>query len=255
MIIKHFTRISVSTVLVFLLTGCFASLPTSGTTTKVTSGQGSPSIDQAQAESYKGPKARIAVTKFKNKSGSGGWWNREIGTGMADQLTTALFNTNRFIVLERETLREVMSEQDLGVSGRVRGDTAAPIGEIEGAELMVVAAVTEFKGDASGAKARGLGSLGGILGAIKGGFQSAHMAIDLRVIDTRTSRILAATSVEGSSTDVNLGALAAGFGGGGALAGGLSGWKNTPKEKALRACIEEAVKFIVTKTPETYYHY
>jgi curli biogenesis system outer membrane secretion channel CsgG len=34
----------------------------------------------------------------------------------------------------------------------VRSDTAAPIGKIEGAELLVVGAVTELEGNASGAQ-------------------------------------------------------------------------------------------------------
>jgi len=229
---------------------------TPGTKTTVTSGQGGPSIDEAQAVAYNGPKARIAVARFKDKTHKNWkWWTSEIGDGMADQLVTALFNTNRFIVLERQTLGDVLSEQDLGASGRIRKDTAAPIGEIEGAELLVVGAVTEFEGAASGAGG-GIGGFGkGILGGIMGGYKKAHMAIDLRVIDTRTSRIVAATSVEGEATDVNLGGLVAGWGGSGALAGGLGGWKNTPTEKALRICIKEAVQFVVSKTPQTYYHH
>jgi len=241
---------------VFLYLTMTVGCVTPGTKTTVTSGQGGPSIDEAQSVAYNGPKARIAVARFKDKTHkSWKWWTSEIGDGMADQLVTALFNTNRFIVLERQTLGDVLSEQDLGASGRIRKDTAAPIGEIEGAELLVVGAVTEFEGAASGAGG-GIGGFGkGILGGIMGGYKKAHMAIDLRVIDTRTSRIVAATSVEGEATDVNLGGLIAGWGGSGALAGGLGGWKNTPTEKALRICIKEAVEFVVSKTPQTYYHH
>jgi len=234
------------------LTGCV----TPGTETQVTSGTDGPSISEAQAVDYDGPKARIAVAQFKDKTGKG-WWTGRIGDGMADQLVTALFNTNRYIVLERQTLGAVLEEQDLGASGRIKQETAAPIGEIEGAELLVVGAVTEFEGAASGAGG-GIGGgswASGIFGALAGGFQKSHMAIDMRIIDTRTSRILAATSVEGSATDVNMGGLMGGFGSGGALAGGLGGWKNTPTEKALRICIQKAVEFVVSKTPENYYHY
>lgn len=234
------------------ITGCV----TTGTETQVTSGSGGPSISEAQAVAYDGPKARIAVAQFKDKTGKG-WWTGRIGDGMADQLVTALFNTNRYIVLERQTLGAVLEEQDLGASGRVREETAAPIGEIEGAELLVVGAVTEFEGAASGGGGGiGGGSLAsGIFGALAGGFQKSHMAIDMRIIDSRTSRILAATSVEGSATDVNMGGLMGGFGSSGALAGGLGGWKNTPTEKALRICIKKAVEFVVSKTPQRYYHY
>ncbi len=248
--IKFSLLFSLIALSLFIFSGCV----TSGTTTTVTSGQDSPDIAQTQAEDYNGPKARIAVSQFKNKAG-GGWWNNNIGDGMADQLTTALFNSNRFIVLERQTLNDVLTEQDLGASGRIRSDTAAAIGEIEGAELLVVGAVTEFEGAASGSSGSIGGGAAGIFGSLLGGFQKAHMAIDLRIIDSRTSRILAATSVEGEATDVNLGGLLGGYGSAGALAGGLSGWKNTPNEKALRICIQKAVEFVVSKTPKHFYHY
>jgi len=225
---------------------------------EVTSGQDSPSIDEAQSEAYNGPKARVAVSRFTDKSG-GGWYSWQIGEGMADQMATALFNSNRYIVLERQQLGDVLAEQDLGASGRVKTETAAAIGEIEGAELLISGAVTEFQGDTAGTQGNlgGFvdGTLGNLLGAVTGGYSEAHMAIDVRVIDTKTSRIVAATSVEGTATDVNLGGALGGYGTGGALGGSLSGWKNTPIEKALRICIKKAVDFVVSKTPPVYYRH
>jgi len=216
---------------------------------KVTSG-GGPGIQQAQQEAYDGPKARVAVSRFTDKTAKG-WWTGQIGDGMAEMLTTALFNTNRYIVLERQTLQDVMAEQDLGASGRIKKETAAPIGQIEGAELLVTGAVTEFEPGSSGIGG-GIGGgsksiVGGILGAIK----KSHIAIDLRVIDTRTSRLVAATTVEGTATDIGgLTGLA-----GGHLGGGLGGWHKQPIEKALRIAIGAAVDFIVSQTPTQYYHY
>ena len=218
---------------------------------------GGKSIDEAQQEAYDGPKARIAVSQFKDKTGKG-WWTGAIGDGMADMLSTALFHSNRYIVLERQQVGDVLREQDLGGAGRIKKGTEAPIGEIEGAELLITGAVTEFEGAASGGGG-GIGGIGGtagrVLGGIAGGIKKAHMAIDVRVIDTRTSRVVAATSVEGEATDFALGGALAGAGSGGALGGALGGWSKTPTEKALRLCIQEAVKFIASKTPATYYHY
>ena len=218
---------------------------------------GGKSIEEAQQEAYDGPKARIAVSQFKDKTGKG-WWTGAIGDGMADMLSTALFHSNRYIVLERQQVGDVLREQDLGAAGRIKKGTEAAIGEIEGAELLITGAVTEFEGAASGVGG-GIGGVGGtagrILGGIAGGLKKAHMAIDVRVIDTRTSRIVAATSVEGEATDFALGGALAGAGGGGALGGALGGWSKTPTEKALRVCIQEAVKFVVAKTPASYYHY
>jgi curli biogenesis system outer membrane secretion channel CsgG len=212
-------------------------------TATVTSG-GGPGIAEAQAVPYNGPKARIAVSKFTDKSAKGYY---DIGQGMSDMLTTALFNTNRFIVLERGELGEVLSEQDLAASGRVKKGTEAPVGEIEGAELLVVGAITEFEPNAGGVG-------GGILlpGFGAGlGVKTAHIAIDIRVIDAKTSRILAAQSVEGRAQDIGgLGAIAPG-----PLAVGFGAFAKTPMEKAIRLCLQTAVNFIAQQTPAQYYHY
>lgn len=223
-------------------------------TTRVRDG-GGPGIGEMQAMDANGPQARIAVSRFTNKSNDAyNWYSSEIGDGMADMLTTALVNSGRFIVLERQALSDVIGEQDLGASGRVRSDTAAAIGEIEGAELMVVAAVTEFSDNASGSGG-GLGAVGGgLFGAIAGKQSNAHMAIDLRLIDARTSRVLMATSVEGSAKDYKVGGLLGGVGGAFGIVGGMSKWKNTPREKALRVVIERAAEEVVRRTPAQYYH-
>jgi curli biogenesis system outer membrane secretion channel CsgG len=223
---------------------------------QVPPGQG-PSLGQAQAERYDGPKARIAVADFEDKMSSSGQYRAEYGRGMADMLATALFNTNRYIVLERQKLTYVLAEQDLGASGRIKRETAAPIGELEGAELLVTAAVTGFDPGVAG----GGGSAGGVLGTllgkaagqtlgnIAGGFRRAHLALDLRVIDTRTGRVVAANSVEGSATEFSGSGGAAGV----TFGGALGGFATTPMERAIREAIQESVDFVVSKTPARYF--
>ncbi|MFQ6083212.1 MAG: CsgG/HfaB family protein [Candidatus Aminicenantia bacterium] len=245
---KIYFLIGMVSILSWLLVGC-------ATTTTVTS-TGGPTIQQAQAQPYNGPKARIAVLEFKDKTAKGGWhggwlgmwgvsWN-QIGEGMREMLTTALFNTNRFIVLERALLDEVLKEQDLGASGRIKEGTEAPIGEIYGADLLITGSVTEFKGTQSGAGA-GTKIAGIVLG---GGFKKAHVAIDIRIIDAKTAQIVAATSVEGKATDFG-GVIGGRIG----LPVALGGFSKTPTEKAIRACIQRAVDFIVSQTPVQYYRY
>lgn len=226
-------------------------------TATVTSG-GGPSIAEAQAERYDGPKARMAVGEFQDKTAKGGgqtgWLSmfgvsfKEIGDGMRDMLTTALFNSNRFIVLEREQLDTVMKEQDLATAGRIKRGTEAPTGEIYGAELIITAAVTEFEGGA-----KGIGGGTKVLGVtVGGGLTKAHVAIDLRIIDAKTSQIVGATTVTGSATS---------FGGGGAAnVGGvlpvaLGGFSKTPTEQAIRVCIQKAVEYIASQTPTEYYRH
>jgi curli biogenesis system outer membrane secretion channel CsgG len=226
-------------------------------TASVTS-YGGPTIAEAQAERYDGPKARLAVGEFQDKTAKGGWsggWLgmfgmgfKQIGDGMRDMLTTALFNTNRYVVLEREQLGAVMKEQDLGATGRVKKGTEAPIGEIYGADLIIVASVTEFEGSSKGA-AGGTKLLGVKVG---GGFKKAHVAIDVRIIDAKTSQIVAAASVEGEATSIAVGGAT---NIGGVLPVGLGGFSKTPTEKAIRVCIQKAVEYVVSQTPAEYYRH
>ena len=246
---KSTTFLCISVILVWL----YSCAPTATVTST-----GGPSIGEAQAEKYDGPKARISVGEFQDKtakgSWSGGWYGmwgvqwREIGDGMQDMLTTALFNTNRYMVLEREQLGAVLDEQDLAAAGRVKKGTEAPTGEIYGAELIITATVTEFEGSE-----RGAGGGTKVLGVrVGGGVKQAHVAIDIRIIDTKTSQIVAATSVEGKSSSLG---LETSTNIGGNLPISLGGFSNTPVEKAIRVCIQEAVNYIVSKTPNVYYRH
>ena len=246
---KSFVLVALLAVIIWL----FSCAPTAEVTST-----GGPSIAEAQAERYDGPKARIAVGEFKDKTAKGGWtggWMgmfgisfRQIGEGMRDMLTTSLFNSNRYIVLEREQLGAVLKEQDLATSGRIKKGTEAPTGEIYGAELIITAAITEFEGGA-----KGVGGGTKVLGVtVGGGMKKAHIAMDIRIIDTKTSQIVVATSVEGKATSFAVGGATRI---GGSLPVGLGGFSKTPTEKAIRVCIQKAVEYIVSQTPDEYYRY
>ena len=213
---------------------------------------GGATIDQAQKEDAMGPKARVAVSRFEDRSAKGRTTGH-IGDGMAEMLSNALFATNRFIVLERQAIGDVTREQDFGASGRVKPETAAPIGEIEGADLLIQGTITEFEPGAAGVGG-GMGGIipgrrGRVVGGILGGIKTSHVAMIVKVIDAKTSRLLASEQVEGKATDI--GGLTGGVAG--PLAGVFGGYSKTPMEKAIRISIEEAVRLIVTKTPAEYY--
>lgn len=210
--------ISLMSLAVVAVAGC--------TSAKVVSSSGGPTIQQAQQESYNGPKRRIAVKAFEFKAARG---SREIGRGMSDMLADALFSSNRFIVLERENIKEVMDEQDFGATGRVKKETAAPIGEIEGAELLIRGSITEFEPNCKG---------GAVLVIAA---KQACVTVNLRIVDARTGRVVNATTVQGRSGSMGAGLIFAT----GGLPVGLGGWSKTPMESAIRNSIETAVKHIV----------
>ena len=237
-----------------VFTAALAACVTPGPSSRVQSTAG-PDMGTARAESYHGPKAAIAVADFEDKTVGKGQYRAEYGRGMQDMLITSLFNSNRFIVLEREKLQAVMTEQDMGASGRFSQDTVAPIGELEGAQLLVVAAVTGFEPDTAGGRGEvsGRGGLLGNsrLGALMGGYGRAHLAMDIRIIDTSTGRILAATNVEGNAHSYDLGGSLFGSRAGGAL----STFARTPMEQAIRECINAAVDFVASQTPDDFYRH
>ena len=226
------------------------------------------SINEAQLESYDGPKARVAVYRFEDQSAKGGggkshkagWYSKEIGNGMADMLNDALVRSNRFLVLDRQSLQDVLMEQDLGATGRIRATTAPKIGVIEGADLLIKGSVTEFEpGSSGGNDSSALRYFGGapaaIIGGVLGGVEQSHVAMVVQVVDATTSRILFSTTVEGNANDFNLSGFVGSFGKNFSTSGGLGVWQNTPMEKAIRVAIVAAVQEISNKTPKIYYRY
>ena len=198
-----------------------------GCSTRVVSRNSGQTIEQAEQEPANGPKKRIAVMPFDMKSRGAG----SVGSGMSDMLTDALVNTNRFIVVERQYVKDVMAEQDFGRSGRVKKETAPQIGEIEGAQLLIRGAVTTFEAECSG----------GTLAVV--GIKQACVSINMRIIDAKTGRVLNATTVDGSAMTAGVG-LTANLPNT-PLPLGLGGWSKTPMERAIRNCIDSAVQHIV----------
>ncbi|MEW6110054.1 MAG: CsgG/HfaB family protein [Nitrospirota bacterium] len=246
------------------LTGCMESVaqPTAHVDTGL----------EQQMPPYSGPRAAVAVAKFEWKVGASGSSTTTIRgmgnspitvtheeggamTGLRDMLTTALVQSKRYKVLERQEFSSIQDEIALGEQGYVEKKTAIKKGKVKGADLLVVAAITGWDPGTSGTSGGiGVGGFGGF-GGIFGGVRKSSMAMDIRIIDTSTSEVLSATRVEGQATDVNIGGLGGGLIGTVGLAGGLHTYAKTPMEKAIRTCIYEAAKYIIGNTPQEYFKY
>ncbi len=187
-------------------------------------------------------KTRIAVTAFENKVKTP-WWDSSwrIGEGLAEMLTSELFKTGQFIVVERLAVGDIVKEQELGQSGLIRRDTAAQTGQMLGAQIVVRGAVTEFTEQASGG---GAGVQTGRFG-IQGQVQNAHVAIDLRLIDTSTGQVIASHNASKvvPSAGGGLGARIGTVSFGGDL------FFQVPIGQATRAAIQDALQFILVTAP------
>jgi curli biogenesis system outer membrane secretion channel CsgG len=216
-----------------VMSGCLPSLNSVNVKSS-----GESSVNDNRRAAYNGPKARVSVINFKDKTRNR-IFTPSFGRGMADMLTTSLVNTDRYIVLERENINAI--ERERARYGRHKK-------KLEDSDLMITAAVTEWDPGTSGVKV-GTGGLGGLFSSLGGSFKSAHVAIDLRLVDVDTGRILSATSVEGKASKFS------GHVRSSSLGTGLSGFQKGPMESAIREVIEAATNYVVVKTPRTFYRY
>lgn len=132
-------------------------------------------------------KVRVAVLNFENNS-SWHWWGDNLGRAAADELVTHLVNSGQFTVIERAQLDAVLAEQRLGASGAVTAATAANIGKILGVQLILTGSITQFSIERISAGFRGIG----------GSYSNAESKIDVRLINTETTEIMAVAEGTGN---------------------------------------------------------
>ena len=132
---------------------------------------------------------RVAVMNFENNS-TWRYWGDNLGAAAADELVTQLLKTGSYRMIERSQLAAVLAEQDLGASGAVDASTAANIGRLLGAQLILTGSITQFSIETISGRFRGLG----------GSRSKAETILDVRLIDTTTGEILMAESGEGEKT-------------------------------------------------------
>jgi len=174
-------------------------------------------VEYAPAEKVTGPRLRVAVVEFENKTAYGA----RLGTASADILVTELAKTDRFILVERAKLDKILAEQKLGLSGAIDSDTVAKMGKLLGAAAIVTGAVSEF-----GVKTRGSDYL-----ITESKRQYAEAVVDVRIIDAETGQILHAESGKGKADAGSMSILGMGT---------KAGYDETLEGKALRDAI---VKF------------
>lgn len=131
------------------------------------------------------------------------------------------------------------------------------MGLLEGADILVLGAITAFEPEASG--------IGGgaivvpfsvpMLGGATVAKKDAYIAADIRLVDVRTGRVINATRVEGRATSWKVGGLGGAIAGTVAFGGALGAYKNTPMEKAVMVMLDNAIQAISKMVPEGYYRY
>jgi curli biogenesis system outer membrane secretion channel CsgG len=148
-------------VILLLFTGCSTIKGVMHPSEKSTSS----SKSTIQKRNYKGPKAKVVLTKFIDKS-SKEKTNVQTEDGMAEMLGNALLATNRFIVQMRPSVND--SKQT-----------------IKGADLLIEGTIIQLEPSS------------GLI--IK---NQAHVTLLLKVTDIKTGRKLISQNVEGKATPI-----------------------------------------------------
>jgi len=190
-----------------------------------------------------GPKKRVAILRFGGTGKYGAYEGWDIGEAIAGQLATALKATDCFIIADRMVLSEVLREQELGLAGVVSNESASRAGRLIGAQVLIKGEITEFE---TGKKGKGLNLGFGFkkipLGLRVGGNRNtAHIAIDLRMIDAASGEIIYSETITSEAKNFGL-ALGVDYDTGSI---GTDHFSKTPFGKAVRNTAEQAAGFIV----------
>lgn len=135
----------------------------------------------------------LAVLKFQDESGAmplqGG-----VGRVLTNIIGTELAAREAFTVVERRKLAAVLEEQDLAQSGRLKPGEGARIGQLTGAQYLVMGTITAYE-DNEKTQVSG----GGMFRKTKveNVSSGAYLAVDLRVVDTTSGEVAYARTIEG----------------------------------------------------------
>ena len=195
-------------------------------------------------------KALVAVGDFQVKAAHA---NRAIGDGLREMLLTSLHQSGYFIVLERMDLAGLVAEQTLAHKGTTAAENQAQAGRMEIADIIIYGVVSEFQPEAGGISFSN--PLAGTAMGVSQSSKYAEMTIDIRAVDSRTGRVLAAKAIPGVAQQYS-GTMA-----GSITAGNLTvpialkAYRKTPMEAAIRNCIRRATYFLVNNIPRRYFRH
>lgn len=169
---------------------------------------------------------RVGVPPFTTETDLMGYsvTGNEMSQMASDQMSTLLFRTRRFDVIERAQLNQLLREQDL--EGIVKGGELAQMGQVRGVDYLLLGKITNFRitqerqSDNYGVGGRvSRDLLDGIAGSVRRDQQriTTEVGVDIRLVDPSTGMIKMAEFSEFVRTDTagGFGIRVAGIGGGG----------------------------------------
>lgn len=195
-------------------------------------------------DKYSGPKCVIAVGDFAVQVPGA---PQEIGNGLREMLQTALFESNYFIVVDRMDTAGISAEQLLSDSFMANPDAILQQGQMNPAEVLVYGTLITLEGGGAGLRVK----IPWMPLNLGGTYYEAKVTVELRVVDSATSRVIAVSKVDGTA-DSGKGSLGTTFKGI-ELPVELEMFKNTPLELCIRDSIYRAIINLLQDMPANHF--
>ena len=119
---------------------------------------------------------------------------------IADEITTSLFGSGRYEVLDRQNLRSIMTEHKLSLSGMIDENTATELGKIIGAAALVFGRIQTDNYDEETSKADPWVDKKGKRHQTHYRKGTYNLSVNLKIVDILTAKILAVKSLSASYT-------------------------------------------------------
>ncbi len=180
----------------------------------------------------------IAILDFENKANFPYHWN--LGQGIRDRLVDELVNSQRYTVLNRADIQDVIYELEMQSSPKFRREGRLDKGRLKSVKYLIKGAVTDFSHVAGG----GIRGFAEKIGIGAGG-EMAVVSVTLYVTEVETGEVVVSRSFSGNAWAGNLDVAATYKN----VSFGASSFYRTPLGEAttevIKKCIESISQAIV----------
>lgn len=180
-----------------------------------------PQVQKVEPE-YHGLKRKVAIARFSNETqySKGIFYDKKndpIGKQAVDILSTKLASTNKFILLERQDMDEILKEL------KIAGNDAY---QKVGADYLIIGSVTEF----------GRKNVGDVNAFSRSKTQIVEAGVSIRLVDVSTGQIIYSEEAKGEAETKNKTVMGLGE---------RTDYDATLSDKAISAAISKLVENII----------
>jgi len=114
---------------------------------------------------------------------------------LSSELVTFLVKTNKFDVVERSRMKDILTEQEFSESGYISPETAVKLGQLIGADYFVMGKIEQFK---AGVETKKIPYVDEVRKQYEG-----KITVNVRIVDSRGGKIVAANKFVVEHEDKN----------------------------------------------------